>query len=165
MKGNCDQNRLCQWHQNQEKNQNCHFFIVYLLIFFPKNLTLKCAGNTVFCALRELAFLVREQKTESCLFAQNHEFWSHWIEPRLRQPLKLCLFWCCWWRGGGESPWARSCRFSLALGPKLKRSPKGGGQLPNTRRPGKEKRTRLNLTPGKKYSISIHFTIIWSLKS
>ncbi len=49
----------------------------FLLIFLKKYLTSKCAGYTVSRALREIAFLVREQKTQSCLFAQNHEFWSH----------------------------------------------------------------------------------------
>ena len=40
--------------------------------------------------------------------------------------------------------------FLLLLGwTKCEMSPKGG-QLPNTRRPKKEKRTRLNLTPGKR---------------
>ncbi len=63
----------------KKKRPKLSFFPCSFTDFLKKKITSKCAGNIVSCALREMPFLVREQKTESCLFAQNHEFWSHCV--------------------------------------------------------------------------------------
>ncbi len=62
-----------------KKKTNLSFFSgLFTIFFFFEKMTSKCGGITVSRALRKMAFLVREQKkTKSCLFAQNHEFWSH----------------------------------------------------------------------------------------
>ena len=75
VKWKCDQNWRCQWHKNKEKRPNffpqpqfisCFFWLQYA----PEILFLaQCASWLFQCA----------KKKESCLFAQNHEFWSHWL--------------------------------------------------------------------------------------
>ena len=48
--------------KSRKKDQNRHFFSLFTDFFKKKSLTSKCAGYTVSRALREMAFLVREQK-------------------------------------------------------------------------------------------------------
>ncbi len=64
--------------KSRKKDQNRHFFL-YLLIFLKKIFDFKMRWIYCFSRIARDGFFGARTKTQSCLFAQNHEFWSHWL--------------------------------------------------------------------------------------